>query len=224
MNKIPLLDDNCLDDKYIFIDDFDNKYIDLINSHDDYGSGNYKVSTDKDKISLDLLPLDGDCIDKSKIHEDNDGKYINILGFGPFNFKGRQLILRDLLTLQKMYTDEGLDFKLITNEELLEIDKVWDNEEDLSRRTLVDIYYEVMGTHLPWDKYKKPLYDEKTLNDITVLCNKHNIRQDLVNKLLIETNNAKFYSNKSKLTNAITKILSQKHWHQFLTEEIENDN
>lgn len=224
LDTLPLLDNYKLDEQHIFVDDFDNRYIDLKNSHMDYDSDNYRISTDKDKIALDLLPLDGDCIDMSKIHEDNDGKYINILGFGPFNFKARQLILIKLLEIQKQYNIDGFDFKLIKEEELLEIDKVWDKEEDLTCRTLVDIYYDIMETRLPWDKYKKPIYDKDTLGEIENLCDKYNIRHDLVNKLLIETNSSKYYSNKSKLTNSISKILSQKHWHQFLTEEIEDDN
>ena len=41
------------------------------------------------------------------------------------------------------------------------IDTVWDSEGDLTRRKLVDIYYEVFGERLPWDEYKEPLYEER---------------------------------------------------------------
>lgn len=224
IKNIPLLQNNQLNYEYIFHDEFGNLYIDIKNSHEDYENNRVRISTDKDKISLDLLPIVDDALDIQKIYSDENGSYINILGYGPFNFNARKLILQKLLELQKYYITNGYDFKLISIEELREIDKIWDNEEDLTRRSLVEIYYNIIGEHLPWERYKKPLYDEATMNTILKLGDKYNIRKDLINKLLIETNNNKFYSNKTKLDNAISKILQQKHWHQFLTEEIEYDN
>lgn len=224
LKSLHLLENNSLNDDYIFVDEYGHQYIDIKNSHKDYETGKTRISTDKDKIALDLLPLQDDCIDPNKISSDDQGEYINILGYGPFNFKGRQMILRKLLEMQKDYWDQGFDFELITREELYEIQKYWDQEEDLTRRTLVDLYYEIMGERLPWDTYKKPLYDDDTLIEIKLLGEKLNLRSDLVNKLLIQTNQVKYYSNKTKLDNAITKLLKQSHWHQVITEEIEHDN
>lgn len=229
LKSLHLLEGNKLNYDYIFKDEFDNMYVDLKNSKQDYESGNTRVSTDKDKVALELLPLiqngEDDYIDPSKIYKDDAGEeFVHILGFGPFNFKARKLILKELLKVQHQYQQDGYEFDLIKLEELQEIDKIWDKEEDLTRRCLVDIYYEVTGEHLPWDAYKRPLYDENTLLEIEQLAEEFDLRMDLVNRLLIETNNVKYYSNKSKLDNTIKKVLQQKHWHQSLTQEIEYDN
>lgn len=224
LKALHLLENNAINEDYIFTDDFGNQYVDTKNSHSDYESGKTRISTDKDKIALELLPLANDCIITDKIQSDEQGEYVNILGYGPFNFKARKAILRRLLELQKDYYDQGYEFELITQDELYEIEKFWDQEEDLTRRSLVNIYYEVMGERLPWDTYKKPLYDTDTLNEIKELGKKYEIRDDLINRLLIETNNVKYYSNKGKLDSAITKLLKQRHWHQAVTEEIEHDN
>ena len=69
------------------------------------------------------------------------------IGFGPFTLAARREILRRLLELQKQ---TGLE--LITSDELKVIDEMWDNDGDLERRHLVDIYSKVMGKRLPWDK------------------------------------------------------------------------
>lgn len=224
LKTLHLLDGNKLNPDYIFKDESNNSYVDLKNSHKDYNNNTTRNSTDKDKIALDLLPLTDNCIDTSKIYQDDNGDYVHILGFGPFTFEARKKILRKLLELQTTYQREGFDFKLIKLEELREIDKVWDKEEDLTRRSLVDIYFDVTGERLPWDNYKKPLYDDNTLTEITRLGEKYDLRPDLINRLLIETNNVKYYSNKSKLDNTIRKLLQQRHWHQTLTQEIEYDN
>lgn len=225
LKSLHLLEGYKLNYEYIFPDEYGSSYVDLKNSKSDYDNKTARMSTDKDKVALELLPLiNEDFIDPSKIYSDQNGEYVHILGFGPFNFKARKIILEKLLTLQTEYHKQGIEFELIKMEELREIDKIWDKEEDLTRRCLVDIYYKVTGEHLPWDNFKKPLYDETTLQTIENLAEKYDLRMDLVNRLLIETNNVKYYSNKSKLDNTITKLLQQKHWHQSLTQEIEYDN
>lgn len=228
LEKLPLLDDYTINDNYIFTDDNGEAYIDLKNSHTDIRSAteegkNISSSTDKDKIYLELLPLMENIldvkIDKSKIQTDDKGEFINILGYGPFNFRARKLILKSLLETQKLINQE-FEFELITTEELSEIDKIWDEEEDLTRRTLVDLYYEVTGERLPWDDYKKPIFDNATLSEILTLSKKHNISDDLINRLLIETDKHKHFTNKSILDKSINKILNQRHLHKSIVEEI----
>lgn len=230
LSKIPLLNNFIINPDYIFSNKDGEGYIDLKNCQSEIDKGNTYTSTDKEKIYLELLPLISNdnsndiLLDKSKIQEDEKGKYISVLGYGPFNFTARKLILEKLLQLQKLIDNEFEDIKIITTEELEIIDKIWDDEEDLSRRTLVDIYYDIMGKKLPWDEYKKPLFDSDTQNEINKLCKKHNLGQDLIYKLLIETNKCKHYTNKTVLDKSINKILNQKHLHKTIVEEIENDN
>lgn len=220
LTNLPLLEDYTLNDDYIFEDENGQFYIDLKNSKTLIEEGTIVKSTEKDKVYLELLSLTDDLkIDSSKIQSDDKGEFINVVGYGPFNFKARKLILEKLLKIQKLINEE-YEIELITKEELEEIDKIWDEEEDLTRRSLVDLYYEVMGERLPWDEYKRPIFDKDTLNEIIALCDKHEIAQDLVNRLLIETNKYKHFSNKTMLDKSISKILNQKHLHKAIVEEI----
>lgn len=222
LEKLPLLENYELNDDYVFENE-NGHYVDLKNSKSAIADGKVLVSTDKDKVALDLLPLlENMQIDSSKILEDSTGKYINILGYGPFNFFARKEILKKLLETQKVI-QEVYDFDLITLEELEAIDKIWDDEEDLTHRELVEIYYKSTGKKLPWDDYKKPIFDETTINEISKLCVETEIDQDLINKLLIETNKYKHFTNKTVLDKSISKVLNQRHLHKDV-EEIRNDN
>ena len=78
-------------------------------------------------------------------------EYYRVEGLGPFNFKGRKLILEELLKLEN-----EVGMQLITLEELREIDKIWDDELDLTRNTLCNIYKEIKGEDLSWASYKVP--------------------------------------------------------------------
>lgn len=226
LEKLPLLEDYTINEDNIFTDDNNEGYIDLRNTHSAIRAGRVFSSTEKDKIYLELLPLvDEIRLDDSKILSDEKGKYVNVVGYGPFNFKARKLILSKLLETQNAVNSHlEEEIKLITIEELEAIDKIWDDEEDLTRRSLVDLYYESMGKRLPWDDYKKPIFDSSTLNEISLLCDKHDIAEDLINKLLIETNKYKHFTNKTILDKSITKILNRKYLHKSLVEEIGNDN
>ncbi|MFU7514628.1 DNA phosphorothioation system sulfurtransferase DndC [Clostridium sp. HCS.1] len=224
LSKLPLNENYLINQDYVFTDENCESYIDLRNSHSSIKDGKILNSTDKDKIYLELLPLIEETkIDTTKILKDDNGEYVNILGYGPFNFKARKLILEKLLETQNKI-QESYDISLITTEELEAIDKLWDNEEDLTRRSLVDIYSKVIGKKLPWDDYKKPLFDNLSISKISNLCEKHDISEDLINKLLIETNKFKHYTNKTILDKSLSKILNQKHLHKSIVEEIDNDN
>ena len=224
LSKIPLNENYLINQDHVFTDENYESYIDLKNSHSAINDDRLFNSTDKDKIYLELLPLIEETrIDTSKILKDENGEYVNILGYGPFNFKARKLILEKLLETQNII-QESYDISLITTEELEAIDRIWDNEEDLTRRSLVNIYSKVTGKKLPWDDYKKPLFDNLSISKISNLCQKHNISEDLINKLLIETNKFKHYTNRTILDKSLTKILNQKHLHKSIVEEIDNDN
>ncbi|EHK2348191.1 DNA phosphorothioation system sulfurtransferase DndC [Clostridium perfringens] len=227
LEKMPLLNDYIIDKNHLFFDKENNEgYIDLVRSKETDELLN-KKSTDKDKIFLELIPTvesDEDIkLDLSKIHSDSKGEFINVVGYGPFNFKARKLILEKLLETQNKI-QESYDLDLITIQELEAIDKIWDDEEDLTRRSLVEIYYNKTGNRLPWDDYKKPIFDNSTLETISNLCVETDIREDLINKLLIESNKYKHFTNKTILDKSISKLLNQKHLHKSLVEEIDNDN
>lgn len=125
-------------------------------------------------------------------------------GRGPFTMETRKEILKRLLQLE---VETG--FELITLEELKMIDKLWEDEGDLSRRSLVEIYAEVKGKKLPWDNYRKAKYDEETIDLLHSLCAKYEVPFDLVSKLMISVDNSKFYTRSAVTAKNVERILNE---------------
>lgn len=145
----------------------------------------------------------------------------NELGYGPFTWEARQMILERLLTVQKR-----MNYELITLDELRAIDKIWDEEQDLSCRTLVDIYNRVIGTKLPWDDLKHPLFDENTRLALEQYAQEYQVPMDLIKSMIFRTNKAKFYSNTRILRDSLEKAIMQQ-WLQedeFLGFEEDDNN
>lgn len=139
-----------------------------------------------------------------KVYQKSNGQY----GFGPFKLSARQEILRKLLVLQK---ETG--FELITNEELKMIDTLWDAEGDLTRRKLVDIYYEVFGTRLKWDEYKEPLYDLEIIKEIQEAAESSEIPFELITKLIVMINSNKYIAKSAKLKKEFDRLINQEWIH-----------
>lgn len=142
-----------------------------------------------------------------QMYKKADGEY----GLGPFTMESRVEILRRLLQLEVKY-----NFELITLEELKYIDKTWDDEGDLSRRTLVDLYYEIKGEHLPWHDYKVPVFSEEVIDEIKKQCAENNVEFELISKLIVEIEANKNYTKGSRVTKAFDKIINQ-GWLHFET-------
>ncbi len=142
------------------------------------------------------------------------------LGKGPFTMEARKTILRRLLRLQK---ETGFD--LISVDELKMIDRLWEDEGDLSRRALVDLYYEETGERLPWDEYKRAKYDDETQKLIQDLCTEHEIPFELVSKLLIAVDNAKFFTRSAYVNKEVERVMNQ-GWLHFdaIRGEIEDED
>lgn len=129
-----------------------------------------------------------------------DGQF----GQGPFTFEARVEILKRLLKLE-----EECGFELITIDELKYIDKTWDEEGDLSRRTLVDIYRNIKGKKLPWDDYKVPVFPKEIIDEIKSLCIESSVEFELISKLIVEIEANKNYTRGSRVTKAFDKIMNQ---------------
>lgn len=145
-----------------------------------------------------------------KVYQKANGEY----GFGPFKMSARQEILKRLLRLQK---DTG--FTLITNEELKMIDTLWDLEGDLSRRKLVDLYYDVFGKRLVWDEYKEPLYDAEIIRTLQVAAEDSEIPFELITKLIVMINLNKYVAKSSKLKKEFDRLLSEEWIHYDAVKE-----
>ena len=151
-----------------------------------------------------------------KVYQKANGEY----GFGPFKLSARQEILRRLLKLQK---ETG--FELITNEELKMIDTIWDYEGDLTRRALVDIYYEVFGERLSWDEYKEPLYDVDIISELKKAADESEIPFELITKLLVMISSNKYVAKSAGLKKEFDKLLSQEWIHyENIREGINNED
>ena len=100
------------------------------------------------------------------VYKKADGSF----GLGPFTLEARRIILEKLLMLEN---ETGLE--LITISELKAIDKMWDEEGDLSCRKLVDTYYKVKNVKLPWDDYKVSRFDNEAITSIEEVADKYDI-------------------------------------------------
>jgi len=137
----------------------------------------------------------------------NGSVYLNAdgeLGLGPFTMETRYDMLSRLLQLE---VSTGLE--LITMDELKAIDAMWDDEGDLSRRKLVELYYSIKGIRLPWDEFKVPIYDTEIIDLIKIQCSEYDIEFELISKLIIEIDKNKNYSNQTTMQKAFDKILNQ---------------
>ena len=142
-----------------------------------------------------------------QMYKKADGEF----GLGPFTMESRVAILRRLLQLEVRY-----NLELITLEELKFIDKTWDDEGDLSRRMLVDLYHEIKGHRLPWDNYKVPVFSEEIINEIKKQCVENNVEFELISKLIVEIEANKNYTKGSRVTKAFDRIINQ-GWLHFET-------
>ena len=140
-------------------------------------------------------------------------------GFGPFTWEARKLILTELIR-----TQQKMGYELITLEELKAIDKIWDAELDLSRRTLVELYKELTGEKLPWYQYKKPLMDTETVCELEKLAEENDVPFDLVRNLILSVYHNKNYSNQRIIKTGVEQLLNQQWLHQKLLGELENEN
>lgn len=141
------------------------------------------------------------------------------MGYGPFTWEARQLILEKLLLTQK-----AMGYELITIDELKAIDEIWDNELDLSRRTLVELYERLTGEKLPWYQYKEPLIDSDTVKKLEMLAEENDVPFDLVRNIILSVYHNKNYANQKIMRDALDRLLNQQWLHHKVLKEIEDEN
>lgn len=141
------------------------------------------------------------------------------MGYGPFTWEARQMILEKLIETQKK-----MGYELITIEELKAIDEIWDMELDLSRRTLVELYERLTGEKLPWFQYKEPLIDADTVMELEKLAEENDVPFDLVRNVILSVYHNKNYSNQRIMKEALERLLNQQWLHHEVLKEIEDEN
>lgn len=138
------------------------------------------------------------------VYKKADGTF----GKGPFTLEGRRLILEKLLELESR---TGME--LITEIELKAIDKMWDEEGDLTCRMLVDTYHKVKGKKLPWDDYKTPRFDTEAIEAIQNIAEKYDIPVELITKLIVSVDTNKHITKNNKMQKAFDSIIGQEWLH-----------
>ena len=141
------------------------------------------------------------------------------MGYGPFTWEARQLILTKLIE-----TQQKMGYTLISVEELKAIDEIWDSELDLSRRTLVELYEKLTGERLPWYQFKEPLIDADTVTELKYLAELNEVPFDLVRNIILSVYHNKNYSNQKIMKQAVEKLLNQQWLHDDVLREIEDEN
>lgn len=150
------------------------------------------------------------------VYKKADGSF----GLGPFTLEARKLILEGLLQLE---IETG--YELITIPELKAIDKMWDEEGDLSCRNLVDTYYKIKGKKLPWDEYKSPRFDEDAISIIHEVADKYDIPVELITKLIVSVDENKHITRNNKLQKSFDQIINQNWLHYNMIERVfENED
>lgn len=121
--------------------------------------------------------------------------------------EGRELA--DRLLNRHETIKEAYVYPPITIDELRAIDRIWDEEQDLSCRVLVDLYYDEMGQRLPWDELKHPVFDEETCKKLEIYANEFLVPMDLMKSMIFRTNKTKFFSNTRILRDSLRKAVTQ---------------
>lgn len=148
------------------------------------------------------------------------------VGLGPFTLEARGIILKKLLQMEKDLRNNYESFReleLISLEELKYIDTLWEEEGDLSRRKLVDIYYEVFGERLPWDEYKVALFSDDIINELKRTAELEGIPFELISKLLTSIEKNKHYVRGNKVEKNFDRIMAQGWLHDGLIKEALKD-
>lgn len=145
------------------------------------------------------------------VYKKSDGSF----GLGPFTLEARGIILEKLLELENK---TGME--LITEEELKVIDKMWDEEGDLSCRNLVNIYYKVKGKKLNWDDYKTPRFDNEAISAIEDIAKQYDVPVELITKLIVSVDENKHITKNNKLQKAFDQIINQGWLHYDTIERV----
>ena len=150
------------------------------------------------------------------VYKKADGTF----GMGPFTLEARRIILEGLLDLENK---TGLE--LITREELKVIDKMWDEEGDLTCRSLVNTYYKKKCEKLPWDDYKIARFDDEAISAIKQVAKKYNIPVELITKLIVSVDTNKHLTRNNKMQKAFDQIIGQGWLHYDAVEGVlDNEN
>lgn len=165
-----------------------------------------KECLEKNNIDLSL-----GNIPEVYVYDENENYFE--LGLGPFTLETRKEILKKLLQLQKEFKHpDDPHYKLILEEELKEIRKVWFTHGDLED-SLPKIYSEVFGKELDWEEENNLYFTREEIEDLRQICFEEKVDFHLMKKLLIIQKEYEGYKVKRGLIDKISSALRQQYLH-----------
>lgn len=123
-------------------------------------------------------------------------------GFGTFSLYGRETILRKLLELE-----EESGFSIITEDELRFIESAWIADGDITRRRLVNAFYDVKGRRLSWDAYRVPMLEDEA--PARELADRYSLDYDFFCRALSLVESSLHKARSAKLSDSFDSLLAQ---------------
>ena len=78
---------------------------------------------------------------------------------------------------------------------------------------MVDIYYSVFGTKLPWDEYKEPLFDAEAIAEIEDVASLYDLPTELITKIIVSVEKNKHITRNNRLQKEFDKLIQQEWIH-----------
>jgi DNA sulfur modification protein DndC len=134
----------------------------------------------------------------------------NKLVHGPYTLDFCQGLLRRLLTTQQQVREDGPDpdIKLITDDELEEIRKIWRTERQDWEDAVPQIYTEIVGDR-DWIVDDTTSFTEKDKEILESICNEKGIPVTLVAKLLDTERQMDGMSRRAKIQSRIDEVFHE---------------
>ena len=130
---------------------------------------------------------------------------------GPYKFEVRCDLLRELLQVEQQVRREGPDpdARLIREDELLEIRKIWRTEEQDWQDSVPKIYKEVTGEELPGVIDDVTSFTSADADLLKEVCARHEVPARLVGKLLDLERDMQGMSRRAGIFNKIDKVFRE---------------
>lgn len=182
-----------------WIDNFDRDWNVFLSLNSESDARNYII-----KNNIDLTTGANPRIIIKKI----DGAFYQ-LGLGPFNYQTRKEMLKKLLETQK---NLSVKYKLITKEELKEIQKLWFESGDI-HNSVSQIYYDVYSEDLELENDDIRIFSEDDHYELERICKENGFNYELFSRLLNIEKDYSGFANRVEALKNIKESLNQ----EFLT-------
>ncbi|EPE60451.1 putative sulfurtransferase DndC [Exiguobacterium sp. S17] len=183
---------------------------DELNDSKIYAIPKEKLNSLISKHNIDLSKPETSDLDFVVFEVNDSGHRVySQLGPGPFTFSARVELMKDLLVLQRdLRVPNSNEYKLIHNDELREIRRIWIDEGDWED-TLPKLYREVFGFDLEWEKNDRRILTSDQANDLELLSQKYGLDFNMVQKLFTTANDFVGVKVKRGFNKDVANLLSQ---------------